>query len=160
MECACGCGTDIPKRLVPTNLVTYLLLIELAEWDRFRFQLEIAGFDRSENTDVFLDDGALCYDRSIEVLHGQALRSHPRDTNKWLKFSRKSRKKLSKTFPGLIQGKKELEIDDELRFQLDRLDPGRSYTGLEGDARREAAERLGWNMTEADETPSDPSVNK
>jgi hypothetical protein len=130
VECVCGCGTEIPKRLMPTNLVASMLLLELAEWDRSRYQMAQAGGEdfNADSLEDFIEDGALCYQRSLAVLHGYALHSTPRDTNKWMKYSRKSRKKLSKRW-GVISGEKQVPLDDEHLANLNREYPERSYTG-------------------------------
>jgi hypothetical protein len=162
LECVCGCGTEVPKRLMPTNLVAFIVMTELAEWDRFRFNMSQAGldFEESSPTNVFIDDGAFCYERSLRVLHGELLHSTPRDTKKWMKFSRKSRKKIAKKYPGLIEGSKEVEITDELRFQVDRQHPDRSYTGLDGDEARQAAERMGWPSLAEENGPAADLVDE
>lgn len=146
MECLCGCGTEIPKRLIPTNLVAVIVMTELAEWDRFRFNMSQAGLDVEGSSPIngFIDDGALCYSRSLQVLHGELLHSTPRDTKKWMKFSRKSRKKIAKDYPGLIEGGKEVEVTDEFRAYVNRQHPDRSYTGMDETETPEVAERLAW----------------
>lgn len=101
-------------------------MLELAEWDRFRFQMQQAGMEFT--ADDFIEDGALCYQRSLAVLHGEALHSTPRDTKKWMKYSRKSRRKLARKF-GLIEGAKQVPLDEEHLAHLNRDHPERSYTG-------------------------------
>jgi hypothetical protein len=130
VECVCGCGTEIPKRLIPTNLVASMLMLELAEWDRFRFNAAKAGLDGFDvdALDGFIEDGGLCFQRSLLVLHGIALHSNPRDTKRWLKYSRKSRKGLAKNF-GVIAGEKQVPLDDEHAAHLNREHPEWSYTG-------------------------------
>lgn len=134
MECLCGCGTGVPKRLVPTNIIAFLLALEIAEWDRFRVLMREATGEGTESTDVFVSDGMFCYDRSLAVLHGQALHSTPRDTKKWMKFSRKQRKKLAKK-TGLIDGGKDVEPTEDRLANLDLQQPDESYSGEEPLAR-------------------------
>jgi len=147
MECVCGCGTEIPKRLVPTNLVAGMLMFELAEWDRFRFLMRGADNDEFEENLIhgFIEDGALCYQQSLFVLHGEAFTSSPRNTNKWLKFSRKSRKKLAKKFPGVIQGDKEVRPPEEDVGRINALQPELSYTGVSSEPTN-AAEGVGEDI--------------
>jgi len=165
MECVCGCGTDVPKRLIPTNLIAFFVMTELAEWDRYRFNLSQAGLDFEESSPIndFIDDGALCYSRSLQVLHGELLHSTPRDTKKWMKFSRKARKKIAKDYPGLIEGRKDIEITDEFRDHVNRRHPDRSYTALGETETRDVAKPLDWSLPEerdaalnfAEESPAD-----
>ena len=105
-------GTEVPKRLIPTNLISVVLITELVEWDKFRYHMTQAGNEEFKTLDGFIEDGAFCYQRSLLVLHGQALHSSPRQISKWLKYSRKSRKKLAKKF-GVIRGEKDLNLTEE-----------------------------------------------
>ena len=130
MECVCGCGTDVPKRLVPTNLIAFLVAVELAEWDQFRTLMSESTGQPAENLDIFIDDGALCYERMLAVLHGQQLTSSPRDTKRWRKFSYKQRKKIAKE-TGLIDGRKDVELTDELREWLNIENPSESFSAPE-----------------------------
>jgi hypothetical protein len=141
---------------VPTNGMAAIVMFELAEFDKQRALLIGASDDPAEvdvsNLDVFIDDGALCYQRMLSVLHGYDLHSSPRDTKRWLKFARKSRRKLSKEWP-MIQGGKSIKPTDEDYANIDREHPERSWTRRyepltsdepTEDETREAAERLGW----------------
>jgi len=134
---------------MPTNAISALLMTELIEWDKFRFNAQLAGLN-VDSTNVFVEDGALCYARSLAVLHGAALHSSPRDTKKWMKFSQKSRKKIAKDFPGFIDGGKHIEVTDEIAAHANRHEPHRTYTGLKGEAARLAAQHFGWSASDID----------
>jgi hypothetical protein len=135
VECVCGCGREVPRRLVPTNLVAFLLALELAEWDRFRVLMR-EGTGNPFGADDFITDGANCYQRSLAVLHGELFTSSAEETKRWMKFSRKERKKLAKKTGGLIDGSKDVERTDERLAYLDARQPETSYSS------DEAMERL------------------
>jgi hypothetical protein len=148
VECICGCGTEVPRRLTPTNLIAFLLALELAEWDRFRvLTREITG--KPFSADDFITDGANCYQRSLAVLHGELFTSSARETKRWMKFSRKERKKLAKN-TGLIDGSKDVERTDDRLSYLDARQPERSYSS------DEAMERLRAEGVLPQETPQGP----
>lgn len=121
---------------MPTNLIAFLLALELAEWDRFRvLTCEITG--NPFGGDDFIEDGGLCYQRSLAVLHGELFTSSARETKRWMKFSRKERKKLAKN-TGLIDGSKDVERTDERLQYLDARQAEQSYSSDEAMARLRA----------------------
>ena len=76
-ECVCGCGREIPRQFVRVNLQAFTVMLELMEWDRFRwFGLEArrrnpeSGW-HSEELDRFMLDGATYYSEMLDVLHEQ-----------------------------------------------------------------------------------------
>jgi hypothetical protein len=115
---------------VPTNLVAWLVALELAEWDKFRTLVSESTGERSDNTDTFIADGAYCYENMLAVLHGQQLTSGVPDTKRWRKFSRKQRKNLARE-TGLIDGNKDVEPTDELLGWLDVKNPSESFSAPE-----------------------------
>lgn len=150
-------------------------MVELAELDKQRALL-IGGLGEmaeTDNLDIFIEDGAACYQRMLAVLHGATLHSRPRNTNRWLKYARKSRKKISKDWP-MIQGGREIEPTDEDVENIDRVHPELSWTGqlvqpVPGDEEsrvpgptrredREAAERLGVKLTGAEAAAWDSGI--
>lgn len=130
MDCICGCGTKVPKRLVPTNLLAWLVALELAEWDKLRTMMGESTGQPFDNLNIFIDDGALCYERMLAVLHEQQLHSSPRDTKRWRKFSRKRRKEIARE-TGLIDGSKDVEFNEEMRGWLNLQAPWESYSAPE-----------------------------
>lgn len=131
MDCVCGCGTEVPRRLVPTNISAFFLALEIAEWDRLRTVLSIAREEPlSEDSPDFLDDGMYCYQSFLGVLHGEALRSDHAAYKKWRKYSRKNRKKLADE-GAPIDGHKNVEATDDRLAMLNGLAPDVSYSAPE-----------------------------
>jgi hypothetical protein len=103
------------------------IAVELAEWDRFRTEADDASLEVDQVRD-FLADGSLCFLRSMNVCHGVAFSSHPRDSAKWIRYSRKTRKGLAKEF-GIIDGSKTLEVTPERLAAINWTAPEESYSG-------------------------------
>jgi hypothetical protein len=126
--------------LVATNI-----MIELSEFDRLRFAFEVLeqeGFDEN-SIHGFVDDGAWLYQQHLAVLHQAAFASPHKETRQWLKFARKSRKKLAKQMPGLIRGNKHITPTDEDVALTNTQHPESSYTGSDrAPAVDELAEQL------------------
>ena len=123
------------------------IAVELAEWDRFRTDADDAGLEIDQVRD-FLADGSLCFLRSMNVCHGVALSSHPRDSAKWIKYSRKTRKGLAKEF-GIIDGSKTLEMTEERLRMIDWNAPEESYS-------RGRFSASFWETLETEEAAAEP----
>ena len=130
-DCTCGCGRKVPKRLMPINLKAFALMAELAEWDRFRFNLKQEGLEDDEfsSYNSHIEEGALLYKRLLQMLHGELPYSAPREWKSWVKSSRKARRKMAKRYPGLIEGRIRVRIADESLADIDLLHPDHSFTG-------------------------------
>jgi hypothetical protein len=143
MDCVCGCGIELPRRLVPTNLIAFLLALEIAEWDRFRTLLsEAGGGPPSEDTNRFVADGAYAYESCLDVLHGVAFKSDHRAIKRWRKYSQKHRKKIAK-MGAPIDGNRDVEQTEDRLAGLNRERPDQSYSGTEYDVLAQIDRELG-----------------
>jgi hypothetical protein len=139
-RCVCGCGREVPRRAEQANLLAIRLIPELMLWDRHRLDLrrgEVppASPVTAEKLDSFLATGGNHYRTAIDTIHAGAISgvSFGFEVNNWLRYSRKSRRKLHKLAPNAITGDRTPAIGDEELAQLDREHPERSYTGAAED---------------------------
>jgi hypothetical protein len=136
LRCVCGCGLEVPRRAEQANLLAIRLIPELMLWDRHRLDLrrgEVppASPVTAEKLDAFLATGGGHYRAAVETIHAGAISgpSFGFEVNNWLRYSRKSRRKLHKLAPGAISGDRTPGLDDEQLARLDRDHPEQSYTG-------------------------------
>jgi hypothetical protein len=136
LKCVCGCGHEVPRRAEQANLLAIRLIPELMLWDRHRLDLrqgEIppASPVTAEKLDAFLAEGGGHYRTAVDTVHAGALSgpSFGFEVNKWLRYSRKSRRKLHKLAPEAIPGDRTPGLGEAEQEQLDREHPERSYTG-------------------------------
>jgi hypothetical protein len=135
-HCVCGCGREVPRRSEQANVLAIRLIPELMLWDRYRLDLRGGQVPPSspvtaEKLDAFLATGGEHYRAAVDTVHAGAL-SGPAmgfEINKWLRYSRKSRRKLHKLAPEAIVGDRTPGLGEEEQAQLDRGHPEQSYTG-------------------------------
>jgi hypothetical protein len=135
-HCVCGCGREVPRRAEQANLLAVRLIPELMLWDRHRLdlregQIPPASPVTAEKLDAFLATGADHYRAAVDTVHASAFPglSFGFEINNWLRYSRKSRRKLHKLAPEAIPGDRTPKMGDSELAQLDREHPDRSYTG-------------------------------
>jgi hypothetical protein len=143
-RCVCGCGREVPRRAEQANLLAIRLIPELMLWDRHRLdlrqgQVPPASPVTAEKLDAFLADGGGRYRTAVDTVHAGAIPglSFGFELNNWLRYSRKSRRKLHKLSPEAIPGDRTPTLNEEELAQLDREHPDHSYTGAGGE--RESA---------------------
>jgi hypothetical protein len=104
------------------------LMGELMELDHARFLLSSGTASDVSNLDTFIDDGVFSYESVLAFIHGEAP-GYARGTNRWLKFARKSRKKIGKD-TGLVRTGRGplLPRETDLPY-LNRTHPHLSFTG-------------------------------
>jgi hypothetical protein len=136
LKCVCGCGREVPRRAEQANLLAIRLVPELLLWDRHRLDLQggevpPASPVTAEKLDRFLAEGGAHYRSAVDTVHAGAISgvSFGFQVNGWLRYSRKSRRKLHKLAPGAISGDRTPGLDQAEQAQLDREHPERSYTG-------------------------------
>jgi hypothetical protein len=135
-HCVCGCGREVPRRSEQANVLAIRLIPELMLWDRHRLDLRGGRIPPSspvtaEKLDAFLATGGEHYRAAVDTVHAGAL-SGPAfgfEVNNWLRYSRKSRRKLHKLAPDAIAGARTPGLGEEELAQLDREHPERSYSG-------------------------------
>jgi hypothetical protein len=138
-RCVCGCGREVPRRAEQANLLAIRLIPELMLWDRHRLDLrrgEVppASPVTAEKLDTFLAQGGDHYRAAVDTVHASAIPglSFGFEVNNWLRYSRKSRRKLHKLTAGAIAGDRTPTLTEAELVQLDREHPERTYTGGDG----------------------------
>jgi hypothetical protein len=139
-HCVCGCGREVPRRSEQANVLAIRLIPELMLWDRHRLDLRAGRIPPSspvtaEKLDAFLATGGEHYRAAVDTIHAGAL-SGPAfgfDVNRWLRYSRKSRRKLHKLAPEAIVGDRTPALGEAELAQLDREHPERSYSAAAAD---------------------------
>lgn len=140
-KCVCGCGRDVPRRAEQANLLAIRLVPELMLWDRHRADLRRGEAPpdspvTEDKLDTFLATGGDHYRAAVDTVHAGAIPgiSFGFEINSWLRYSRKSRRKLHELAPAAIVGDKTPTLGEAELAQLDREHPERSYTGDAGEA--------------------------
>lgn len=134
-HCVCGCGRGVQIHVQSADDVAIELIPELLAWDRLRARMR-AGESwpdspvTLESLDAFLEEGGEHYRHAVAIVHGEKpFTAIGLGANRWLRYSRRSRRKLAELAPGAIDpARRHVVADDELA-QLDRHHPERSFTG-------------------------------
>jgi hypothetical protein len=133
-RCVCGCGREVPYTRDTAHTAAIALVPELFAWDRFRSRLRAGeSFADSPVTaaalDGFLAEGADHYAAVLAVVHGeQPITAVGVGPDRWLRYSRRSRRRLARRSPGAIAADRALALDEEDMRRLDRRHPERSWT--------------------------------
>jgi hypothetical protein len=135
-RCVCGCGREVPRRAEQANVLAIRLVPELMLWDRHRADLRRGEVPpespvTAEKLDTFLAQGGEHYRAAIDTIHAGAMpgMTFGFEVNNWLRYSRKSRRKLHKLAPQAIVGDKTPALGEAELAELDREHPERTYTG-------------------------------
>ena len=134
--CVCGCGREVPRRSEQANLLAIRLIPELMLWDRHRLDLRAgkvppASPVTAEKLDTFLAQGGSHYGTAVDTVHAGSIPgvSFGFEVSNWLRYSRRSRRKLHRLAPGAIAGDKTPALGEVELAQLDREHPAASNTG-------------------------------
>jgi hypothetical protein len=125
MACVCGCGRKISARAADRNLAAASLALELLVWDKNRV-LDGLG---PEGREGLIARGTDLYGQLLESLHGETGRDPLAASDEWLRESRAMRAGRSDMTRRRLLGTGAPALSDEDMEHLDRLDPGRSFTG-------------------------------
>lgn len=147
-ECVCGCEREVPLPLTGINADAETVQQELMEWGGFRHMM-ISLANHGDGTtsydgqlDPFIDAGAAHYRDMLAVIHQEVFfdsQFDQRAVKRWLKFSRKERKRVGRG-TGIVRTEKVLGPRPNDAEKLDRLHPDRSFTGPDPDGRKLAEE--------------------
>jgi hypothetical protein len=141
MDCYCGCGRPVPRRLTDANLRIGEVALDLLAWDKRRSTAPMAPDDLVE-TDRLVDRGANSHRRLLAALHGEVDDVSLEESAKWLAESKaiwRDREEMTER-GGFLRGPKlKLTKDDFAR--LDRVHPERSFSGTESVPTDPAARR-------------------
>jgi Short C-terminal domain len=127
MECVCGCGREIPKKLADRNFIAAAVAIELLAWDRNR-ALPGAG---PEGREGLIARGAECYERLLYSLHGGGGGDPDEQCNAWLQESLQMRAGRSDMTKKRLFSSGSPNVSKEDMARLDRRHPDHSFTGGE-----------------------------
>jgi hypothetical protein len=128
MECYCGCGRRISRRLTDTNLRIGEVALELLAWDKRRSTSPMEPGDFVE-TERLIDRGANFHRRLLAALHEELDEVSLVENDEWLVESRarwKDREEMTERGGFLRGGKLRLTKDDLAR--IDRVHPERSFS--------------------------------
>lgn len=141
MECICGCGTQIERRLVDAQLQATAVALELLAWDKARTEGRIPR-EEAEAIDSLIHRGALQYQRLLGAIHGERETAPVAEGEAWLQESQALRRdRQHMTEKSWIRKGDKLRLTEEEVKLLDRKHPERSFSGRERPA--EAADPEG-----------------
>ena len=131
MECVCGCGTRVERRLTDAHLQASAIALELLAWDKARSEGRI-GNDAAEQVDGLVHRGALQYQRLLDAIHGERESAPVAEGESWLQESQALRRdRQSMTEKSWIRKGDKLRLTDEEIAMLDRKHPELSFSGRE-----------------------------
>ncbi len=129
MECYCGCGRRVSRRLTDANLRIGEVTLELLAWDKRRSTSPMQPEDFVA-TERLIDRGANAHRRLLGALHEEFDGVSLDDSAEWLSESRtawRDRDEMTER-GGFLRGPKlRLTKDDFAR--LDRIHPEHSFSG-------------------------------
>ena len=128
MECYCGCGRRVSRRLTDTNLRIGEVALELLAWDKRRTTMPMQPADFVE-TERLIDRGANSHRRLLGALHEEIDDVSLDDSAEWLAESRaawRDREEMTEGGRFLRGPKLRLTKDDLAR--IDRVHPERSFS--------------------------------
>jgi hypothetical protein len=139
MDCVCGCGKDVPGKLLRRNLIAAQVALELLAWDKNRASRS-PGPDGREG---LIARGADCYQRLLDSLHGDGADDPDADCDTWLGESSGLRAGDSSMTKWRVIGASGPRLSTSDMEQIDRKHPERSFTGaLAADDLVDKLERL------------------
>src|ERR1700721_1578640 len=120
MECYCGCGRRVSRRLTDTNLRISEVALELLAWDKRRAMSPMDPADFVE-TERLIDRGANSHRRLLAALHEEIDEVSLVESEEWLVESRarwKDREEMTER-GGFLRGRKlKLTKEDLARIAL------------------------------------------
>jgi hypothetical protein len=135
VDCVCGCGRDISRKLKERNFVAASVALELLAWDKNRAS-PTPGPDGREG---LIARGADCYARLLYVLHDEGADDPDEDCDAWLQESADLRSDRSDLTKWRLIGAGPPNLSKADIEQLDRLHPERSFTGPTATAETQTA---------------------
>jgi hypothetical protein len=135
MDCVCGCGRKIPKRLTDRNFTAAGVALELLAWDKNR-ALPGAG---PQGREGLIARGVECYEQLLYSLHEEGGGDPDPAADAWLAESGEMRADNSDMTKKRFFGTSAPNVSREDMARIDRRHPERSFTGGTRDASSEAA---------------------
>ena len=129
MECICGCGTQIQRRLLDAHLQSTAVALELLAWDKARAEGRIPR-EEAEAIDSLIHRGALQYQRLLDAIHGEREAAPLAEGQSWLDESQALRRdRQYMTEKTWIRTGSKLRLTEEEIAMLDRKRPQLSFSG-------------------------------
>ena len=126
MECFCGCGIKVPRKLADAGILASQVGLELLAWDKARTTSPLSG---SAETESLIARGADCYQRLIAAIHGGEGPDPIPDSEDWLKDSFEARRdRRDMTTKGSILYGPKLNLTDVDYAVLNRARPELSFS--------------------------------
>jgi len=125
MECVCGCGRELPKKLAERNYLAAGVAIELLAWDKNRL-MPGPGPDGREG---LIARGVECYEQLLYSLHGEGGVDPDEECTAWVKESAAMRAGHSGMSKKRLLGASTPNLSEDDMARLDRRHPERSFTG-------------------------------
>jgi len=128
MECYCGCGRRVPRRLTDANLRIGEVTLELLAWDKRRSTEPMQPEDFVA-TERLIDRGASSHRRLLAALHEEIDGVSLEDSAEWLVESRAAWRRRDEMTEGggFLRGPK-LRLTKEDFARLDRIHPELSFS--------------------------------
>jgi hypothetical protein len=137
MDCFCGCGIKLARRLTEANLVASPVALELLAWDKVRSEGRL-GADAAD-LESLIARGENSYQRLILLLHGEGRGTAVAEAEAWLEESKNERAGRPEIEEGggipLISRPK-LRLGEADYEQLDRKHPSQSFSRTDGRLQR------------------------
>lgn len=127
MECFCGCGRSVPRKLVDYELRLGAMAWELLAWSKALSTASPLSPDTRE-IESLVDRGAAQYQRLLATVHQEGERTGLEESGEWLEESRsmwRTRSEMTER-GGILRGPKLRVVEADIEM-LDRVRPERSF---------------------------------
>ena len=149
MDCFCGCGTKLPRRLTDANLLASRFALELLAWDKARSDGRL-GID-AVDLESLIARGENTYQRLLLLLHGEGRETTVAEAEAWLAESQAERAGRSDIEEGgavPLISKRRLRLDEADYERLDRRHPSQSFSRLGPPRQPPAREQEGVDVAD------------
>lgn len=128
MDCFCGCGTEVPRKLTAANLLAGEVAVDLLAWDKVRTSNHHALADDADR-ERLIARGADRYRELISTLHGEARPDPMPAAEDWLQESFQARRAVPGMMTkGSLLNRAKLNLDETDFARLDRARPEQSFS--------------------------------
>jgi hypothetical protein len=127
MECFCGCGRSVPRKLIDYEIRLGDMAWELLAWSKALSAASPTSPDRRE-IEGLVERGAACYQRLLATVHQEGDLADLEDSSEWLEESRsmwRTRSEMTES-GGILRGRKLRVVEGDIEM-LDRVRPERSF---------------------------------
>jgi len=126
MECFCGCGTKVSRKLADAGFTAAQVGLELLAWDKARTTSPLSVPVEAES---LIARGADCYQRLIAAIHGDDGPDPVPASEAWLEDSFEARRdRRDMTTTGSLLSRPRLTLTELDYAELNRLRPELSFS--------------------------------